>query len=376
MNRTIELYGQTDLGRRREENEDTFIAVPNLWNTPSRALVGAIDGVGGYEGGAEAASMVKETIEEYLQHFSFGAPLQLLKEASIAANNKVYEERGRQEALNRMSCVLSVAVLDADKEMMYIAHVGDSRGYVYRNGHMLKITRDHSDVGMKEDSGYLTEQEAMQHPRRNEISKMAGELFLDAEDSGKYFDIGEHSFLPGDIALFCSDGLTDLVTRAQMAAILSTGESLPKKAQQLIDKANELGGKDNITVVLATYKAAKKAGRKKAVKSTIEVPIAQENIPTEKPAHMQPNTPATVKKKTGLVPVIIAFVIGYLVNWNGTGSFFSKEAAPLPVTDTTAIRMDTLPVSDSSHLQQPDTLINATDTIYKDSAHRNALQGY
>ena len=375
MNRKIELYGQSDLGRRRTENEDTFIAMAGLWNTPSRALIGAIDGVGGYEGGAEAAGIVKETIEGYLQHFSFGSPLQLLKEAAIAANNKVYEERRAQEALNRMSCVLSVAVLDADKEMMYVAHVGDSRGYVYRNGALLKITRDHSDVGMKEDSGYLTEQEAMQHPRRNEISKMAGELFLDADDSNNYFDIGEHSFLPGDIALFCSDGLTDLVTQAQMAAVLSTSESLSHKVQQLIDKANELGGKDNITVVLATYTAAKKPGRKKATKSTIEVPITAESAQTEKSAHMHSPTPPAVKKKTRLVPVIAAFIIGFLVNWYGTSSFFPREAVPGPVTDTSAIQKDTIPVTDSTHLHR-DTLINATDTIYKDSAHRNALQGY
>lgn len=174
MNRKIDVYAQTDLGRKREENEDNFIAVPALWSRASRALIGAIDGVGGYEGGAEAALISKQTIEDYFQNFSFGAPLQLLKEAAVAANNAIYEARRQNVELGRMSCVLSVAVLDADKELMYVAHVGDSRGYVYRNGAMLKITRDHSSVGMKEDSGYLTEEEAMQHPRRNEINKMVG----------------------------------------------------------------------------------------------------------------------------------------------------------------------------------------------------------
>jgi len=372
MSRKIILYGQTDLGRRREENEDNFIAVPGLWATPARALAGAIDGVGGYEGGAEAALIAKETIEEYLQNFSFGAPRQLLKEAAITANNRVFEQRKASEALNRMSCVLSVAVLDADKEMMYFAHVGDSRGYVYRNGSMLKITRDHSSVGMKEDSGYLTEAEAMQHPRRNEISKMVGELFLDAEDSNNYFDIGEHSFLPDDIALFCSDGLTDLVTQAQMAEVLSGSGTLSQKAQQLIDKANELGGKDNITVVLATYVAAKKPGRKKAVKNTIEVPIA--NSETEE--IMTPFDRPPVKKKIRILPLVIAFIVGFLVNWTGTESFFPGQKTPPVVPDTLTIRNDTLPVMDSARLQNMDTLINATDTIYRDSIRRNALQGY
>lgn len=373
MSRTVVLYGQTDLGRRREENEDNFIAVPGLWGTPCRALAGAIDGVGGYEGGAEAALIAKETIEEYLQHFSFGAPLQLLKEAAIAANNKIFEQRREHATLSRMSCVFSVAVLDADKEMMYIAHVGDSRGYVYRNGSMLKITRDHSSVGMKEDNGYLTETEAMQHPRRNEISKMAGEQFLDAEDSSNYFDITEHSFLPEDIALFCSDGLTDLVTQAQMAEILSSPGSLPFKTQQLIDKANELGGKDNITVVLATYTVAKKPGRKRT-KEAIEIPIAEPHYESNEVMPVM-NTPSA-KKKIQLLPLIIAFFVGFLVNWTGTRSFFATKEQPAAVPDTIAVPVDSLPVLDSTRLRQLDTLINATDTIYRDSVRRNALQGY
>lgn len=376
MNRKIVTYAQTDLGRRREENEDNFIAVDSLWAAPSKALVGAIDGVGGYEGGAEAALIVRQTIENYFQNFSFGAPLQLLKEATIQANNKVFEERSRSETLNRMSCVMSVAVMDADREMMYVAHVGDSRGYVYRNGGMLKITRDHSTVGMKEDSGYLTEEEAMQHPRRNEISKMVGELMLDNDDSNRYFDFGEHSFLPDDIALFCSDGLTDLVTQAQMVAILSTQDSLQRKAQQLIDKANEAGGKDNITVALATYNAAKKPGRKKSGKNTIEVPITNAETKIEETS-MPVVKEKAVKKKIWLLPAVIAFVVGFLANWTGTKSFFGAEETSNPVLmpDTSTQVPDSLKM-DSAHLQHLDTLINATDTIFKDSTRKNALQGY
>ncbi|MBO9620247.1 MAG: serine/threonine-protein phosphatase [Niabella sp.] len=376
MSRRIDVYAQTDLGRKREENEDNFIAVPALWGTASKALIGAIDGVGGYEGGAEAALLSKQTIEDYFQNFSFGAPLHLLKEAAVAANNKVYEARQQNTALGRMSCVLSVAVLDADKELMYVAHVGDSRGYVYRNGAMLKITRDHSSVGMKEDSGYLTEQEAMRHPRRNEINKMVGELLLDANDSDNYFDIGEHSFLPGDIALFCSDGLTDLVTQAEMIGILSANNSLQQKAQQLIDKANALGGKDNITVVLATYNAPKKPGRKRSAKNTIEVPIEEENTQTAIAMNQPAARTASSKKKGWVVPVIIAFVIGFLANWTGTRSFFQKEETPIPAVDSTLLKKDSVSVVDSAHLHGMPPLINATDTIFRDSSRKKALQGY
>ena len=369
VGRKIISHVQTDVGRKRTENEDNFVWLPSLWQKDELTLIGAIDGVGGYEGGAEAAEMAKKTIEEYLLNFSFGSPLQLLKEAIINANNKIVEIRRSNADLGRMSCVLSVAILDAAKEMMYVGHVGDSRGYVYRNGEMLKVTKDHSSVGTKEDSGYLTEEEAMHHPRRNEISKMLGEIIIDAEDSEGYIDMTEHSFLPFDIALFCSDGLTDLVTKAQMAEILSQEKTLSEKAQLLINKANELGGKDNITVALADYKS-KKSDSKKIYKRAIEVPIGEAGVEAEKVT-----TKKTTRKKKGwLLLIPLAFLLGFAANWNGTKNFFQPEAAE-NVVDSLSYKIDTLPVVDSLHLQLTDSLQQATDTIRSDSA-RNNLIGY
>lgn len=364
MSRKIILYAQSDLGRKRTENEDNFIAVNGLWGKPAIALSGAIDGVGGYEGGAEAALLAKNTIESYLQHFSFGLPLQLLKEAIINANNKIIEERQTNYPnWSRMSCVLSVAVMDADKEMMYIGHVGDSRAYIYRNGNLLKVTKDHSAVGMKEDSGFLTEEEAMHHPRRNEINKMLGEITLDAEDTERYIDMTEHSFLPDDIALFCSDGLSDLVNQAGIINILSLDMDLQQKAQLLIDKANELGGKDNITVALATYKG-KKSDIKKIYKRAIEVPIQEEG---GEEVSIKKNRER--KKKDWLLLILLALITGFLANWWGTRNFIYRDTE---VVDSTKLPADSLLKTDS--LKIPDTLINATDTINKtgtniDSAH-------
>lgn len=364
MSRKIILYAQTDLGRKRTENEDNFIAVNELWGKSAMALSGAIDGVGGYEGGAEAALLAKNTIENYLQNFSFGLPLQLLKEAIINANNKIIEQRQvNYPNWSRMSCVLSVAVMDADKEMMYIGHVGDSRAYIFRNGSLLKVTKDHSTVGMKEDNGFLTEEEAMHHPLRNEINKMLGETTLDAEDTGHYIDMTEHSFLPDDIALFCSDGLSDLVNRAGIINLLSQELSLQQKAQLLIAKANELGGKDNITVALATYKG-KKSDIKKIYKRAIEVPIEEEGI-----EEVSIRNSRTRKKKDWLLLILPALIIGFLANWWGTKSFIYSDAH---VVDSTIVPVDSLFKNDS--LKIPDTLINATDTINKtgtsiDSAH-------
>lgn len=366
MSRKIISHVRTDVGRRREANEDNFVWVAGLWGKPELTLIGAIDGVGGYEGGAEAALITKTTIEEYLQNFSFGTPLQLLKEAIINANNKIFEVRHTDQNLQRMSCVLSVAILDAQKEMMYIGHVGDSRGYVFRNETMLKLTKDHSTVGIKEDSGYLSEEEAMAHPRRNEISKMLGEHELDAEDSESYIDMTEHSFLPFDIALFCSDGLTDLVTQAQMIEILSQDISLEQKTQLLVDKANEFGGKDNITVALADYKS-KKSDSKKIYKRAIEVPITDDGATVESLTEKKPRG----KKKGSLIWILLAFLIGFLANWWGTGSWVQPKTEN--VVDSLVYTVDTLPEHDS--VIAPDTLLQATDTIQADST-RNNLIGY
>jgi serine/threonine protein phosphatase PrpC len=368
MNRKITSFVQTYLGHQRSENEDNFVWVQNLWNKPELTLIGVIDGVGGYIGGAEAAEIAKITIENYLQHFSFGAPLQLLKEAIINANNKICETQKSDLMLKRMSCVLSVAILDAEKEMMYIGHVGDSRAYLYRGGSLLKITKDHSTVGMKEDAGYLTEEEAMHHPRRNEISKMLGECLLDAEDSGAYIDMSEHSFLPFDIALFCTDGLTDLVTQAQMKAILFQEISLEEKVQMLIDKANELGGKDNITAALADYKS-KKNEVKKIYKRAIEVPIQEEDFDFEMP----PIKKMRRKRKGLFIWILPIFLIGFLANWKGTKSFLWKEN----LHDTVFIyQTDSLQNKDCSLKPFPDTAFRqATDTTKKDSA-KNNLTGY
>ncbi|MFT4094213.1 MAG: protein phosphatase 2C domain-containing protein [Niabella sp.] len=363
MNRMITSYVQTDIGRRRDNNEDNFVWLQSLWGKPGMALIGAIDGVGGYDGGEEASAIAKNTIEHYLQHFSFGSPLQLLKEAIITANNAINKRRAEAD-LERMSCVLSAAILDAEKELLYLGHVGDSRGYVYRNGELIKITKDHSTVGFKEDNGYLTEEEAMHHPQRNEISKILGEYPLDANDTEGYLEIKEHSFLPGDIVLFCSDGLTDLVNRQGMIDILSRELSLQQKVQLLIDKANELGGKDNITVALASY-TVKRPGKKKTYKNTIEVPI--ENDPDPQPAAGK--APRKKKEWWWLLPA--AFLAGFLANWTGTKRILSpgkvNPVDTIYVRDSTPL-MDTVPLND--------TLMQATDTIFRDSSRNHNTTGY
>ena len=104
-----------------------------------------------------------------------------------------------------MACVLTLAVVDIEKNKFYYAHVGDTRLYLFRDNTLVKVSKDHSFVGFLEESGRLTEEAAMQHPKRNEINKALG-LGVKFSASDDYIETGESPFLPGDLLLLCSDG--------------------------------------------------------------------------------------------------------------------------------------------------------------------------
>ncbi len=241
------IAGLTDVGQRRKDNQDTFICTP-LWSESS-ALLTVIDGVGGYAGGDRAAAIAKESIERYMATPN-GDPLSMLREAVVFANNQINEQRQQDLRLSQMCCVLTAALADVSTGKLYFVHVGDTRLYRYRRGELTKLTQDHSLVGVREDAHELTEAEAMAHPRRNEILRDVGSGAHRVDDPN-FLDSGETDFQPGDQLLLCSDGLTDMVTQAQIKAVLNRPISLDKQLSELVRVANQQGGNDNITVVLA-----------------------------------------------------------------------------------------------------------------------------
>lgn len=248
----IQIAGQTDIGRRRNDNQDTFICKEidtAHWGLNDAALVAAIDGVGGYAGGEVAAAIARDSIEAYMAE-PRGDVATMLREALVYANNQIYAASQQDLRLAQMCCVLTLAVANASKQQLYIAHVGDTRLYRFRRSRLEKLTNDHSLVGVREDAGELTEEEAMNHPHRNEILRDVGSSLRRIDDTD-FFDLIETDFLPGDLIMLCSDGLTDMLTKAQITAILTQQSSLEAKVSDLIGLANQQGGKDNITVVLA-----------------------------------------------------------------------------------------------------------------------------
>ncbi|MEO5889971.1 MAG: protein phosphatase 2C domain-containing protein [Ferruginibacter sp.] len=239
-------FGITDPGRQRTNNEDSFIA-KTIFNGEF-ILACVIDGVGGYEGGEVAAQLTRDEVIGTLDKIS-GNVIDQMISAFDNANERIIREKKNSASNEKMACVVTLAIVDIEKNKFYFAHVGDTRLYLYRDGSLIKVTKDHSSVGFLEDSGRLSEEAAMSHPKRNEVNKVLGyekEIAL-AKD---FIDTGESPFLPGDIILLCSDGLTDMITAGKIVSLLSSGKDLRTKGQLLINAANEAGGRDNITVAM------------------------------------------------------------------------------------------------------------------------------
>nr|WP_068888481.1 protein phosphatase 2C domain-containing protein [Pedobacter panaciterrae] len=302
-------FGLTDTGKVRDNNEDTFIAEPTVANDLVIACV--IDGVGGYSGGEIASGIARQSILQHLNSQHKDLP-SLMKDAIIAADGQIMAEKQKVKAHENMACVLTLTVIDLQKNLFYYAHVGDTRLYLLRDGSLVKISKDQSFVGFMEDSGRLTEEQAMSHPKRNEINKALGfGAKIAAQDD--YIETGQSPFLPGDLLLLCSDGLSDMVNRQGITDILTKKRTLQEKATELIQAANNNGGRDNITVVLvkndkqsliheATKPAVKAGSSKTSVNHqvhtpqavSIDVPVQRENIPAATPVKQKSSSPVVV----------------------------------------------------------------------------------
>lgn len=302
---TLSIAGVTDVGRRRTDNQDTFICT-TLWSESS-ALLAVIDGVGGYAGGERAAAIAKESIVQYMTTPN-GDPLSMLREAAVFANNQIDAQRRQTHQLDQMCCVLTAAVADSKSGTLYFVHVGDTRLYRYRQGALEKLTHDHSAVGALEDANELTETEAMRHPRRNEILREVG-LTSHRVDDPDFLESGQTDFQVEDQFLLCSDGLTDMITQSQIRGVLGQSLTLDATITELIRLANEQGGKDNITVVLARNSlpdAGLSAPRARSTQSVL--PQSHASVPAAGGI-----SPTPTKRRIGaLWPALLGFVVGGL----------------------------------------------------------------
>lgn len=233
----------TDTGLLREHNEDRY------WIDAERGVFLVVDGVGGHAAGELAAQTAVEAIRELAAAVEPGAaaPEKRVRAAIAAANNRIFEIASRDGERKGMACVLTLAVVEDGQ--ITIGHVGDSRLYLIWQGAIRKLTSDHSPVGQDEDAGELTEEEAMRHPRRNEVFRDVGTAMRTAVDEG-FIEIRRCRFHRDAAILLCSDGLTDHLSAAQVREVVERYDGdAARVANELVEAANLAGGRDNITAV-------------------------------------------------------------------------------------------------------------------------------
>jgi serine/threonine protein phosphatase PrpC len=266
-----ELGGVTHPGLARENNEDQFLMARlarsieveatslggGLTGRPLRdegLLIVVADGMGGVEGGERASALAVETIESYLRRGfrSFlhlerpdeAAVLLELEEGLTRADRVVLKEAASDPKLEGMGTTLTMAYGMGDT--VFILHAGDSRAYHARGEQLTRVTTDHTLVQLLIESGAITAEDARSHPQRNVVTNVIG-----GPDEGVEADVHKLGVADGDVLLLCSDGLTEPVDDATIAAILDRHPDPRAAAAELVDEALRRGGPDNITVVVA-----------------------------------------------------------------------------------------------------------------------------
>ena len=308
------LYnGGTHPGMQRTNNEDAYIQ-QTIWDERHLLSV-VIDGVGGYEGGERAAEIAQDSIIAYLNKSPNGERLDLLKQAVTEANNKIYEERNSEKQFPNMSCVLTACLVELEKEVINMVHVGDTRLYQFRRNELKKLSHDHSLVGYREEIGNLTEEEAMHHPERNMINRLVGDKLHEIDDCD-FLEADTFPLSPNTTLMLCSDGLFDMITSAEISSVLNQEIPLDSKVDNLIQLANEKGGNDNITVALIEYI---EDSDEQQINKREEESLSHQTV-NETPKKSGKNKISHDKQKTNsllkqMLFVLIAFLLGFSVGW-------------------------------------------------------------
>lgn len=246
QSKNFRFGNHTDVGRVRQQNEDYM----GFFENRNGAFFVVCDGMGGHVGGAIASQTAVNNIRQFFDEQLYSNPQEAIYQALQYANSQIYQKALTNPDLRGMgtTCVL----LMVRDNLVYHGHVGDSRIYLHRYRQLKQLTRDHSFVQALIEQGLITEAEAENHPRRNELLRAMGTSpFVEVE-------VPEVPIQPmeGDIFMLCSDGLNGMVSHRGLEEILNSNMGLQHKALRLVENANQLGGTDNITVQLIEFVAA------------------------------------------------------------------------------------------------------------------------
>ena len=241
----ILVYGITDVGKIREINEDSFL-IGGFKDGEALGYALLADGMGGHNAGEVASSTavntVKQELEKTLSETEHDKIIYNIMSSIDYANTKVFDLATSDINKAGMGSTFVAAYIAGDK--LYIANIGDSRAYLITDCETTQITVDHSVVQELVERGSITQEEAAIHPDKNIITRALGtEEFVDA-------DFFEYSLKKDDYILLCSDGLCEMVNDSLFSEIIKKYDSLEDAARELVNIANENGGRDNITVVI------------------------------------------------------------------------------------------------------------------------------
>ena len=248
----VEVAGSSDPGCVRKNNEDNFAVEPDL------GLLVVADGMGGHNSGEVASDIACKTVVEYARKMKTmvpegGAPGLTPRGRQLeffvkTANSMIYEKGRAFPKDAGMGTTVVAAIVDA--KGMTVAHVGDSRLYLWRRGELTQLTEDHSLVGEQVKRGQITADEAARSPQQNILTRALG------ADGDVRVDVADHPLLPGDIVLLATDGLSKMVIDADVAAVIAESQDPQKIVEVLIARSRAAGGVDNIAVVVAKVPAA------------------------------------------------------------------------------------------------------------------------
>lgn len=238
----MKVFAKSDIGKARETNEDFYYVASS---EDFLKLYILADGMGGYNGGEIASRLATTSVKSYIesnfnkiQHEKEDI-LDLIKNAIEYANMIVYEKSKENEELQNMGTTLEVCLIYNNKA--FIGHIGDSRIYRIRKNIIRKLTVDHSYVQELVNDGTITKEEAIHHPKKNMLMKALGcTPYVEP-------DITVKGFLKDDVVVICSDGLTNMVSEQEIYDVVIQDNI--NTSEILVEKANELGGYDNITVI-------------------------------------------------------------------------------------------------------------------------------
>ena len=236
----MKAFALTDPGKVRDHNEDS---VTILSNDNGEYILAVADGMGGHKAGEVASSIATTHLEaRFVSLDTLGTKeeaIEWLREVTKEINDKIFAYTFQNPDSKGMGTTLVVAIRTRD--YVLFGNIGDSSGFVYKNGKLVKVTKDHTLVNLLVSTGELTEEEAKYHPRKNVLMRALGAnnpIEIDIFD----VDISVRGIL------LCSDGLTNMLTFEQIEKVLNSKDNIEEKIIKLIRKSNSRGGTDNISI--------------------------------------------------------------------------------------------------------------------------------